>query len=211
MRTRHIVLTIVGIGAISAVSAVALVLTRTAGFSARAEPSMPERLIARAARRFAVPRGVRENRNPVPFTPEVWRDARAHFADHCASCHGNDGRGNTEIGRNLYPKAPDMRLPDTQRLTDGELYWIIENGVRLTGMPAWGDGTADDADTWTCVHFVRHLNDLTAEHLKEMEALNPKSPSELEEERQDREFLEGKGADEPPAAPSHRHQHKEKP
>ena len=77
----------------------------------------------------------------------VWGQGRAHFADHCASCHGNDGRGNTEMGRNLYPKAPDMRQSGTQHLSDGELYWIIENGVRLTGMPAWGDGSGNDPDT----------------------------------------------------------------
>ena len=208
MRTGYLALALVGVGT---VGAIAFVLTRSAGFSARAEPSMAERLIARAARRSAVPPSARDARNPLPFTPDVWSDARAHFADHCASCHGNDGRGHTELGRNLYPKAPDMRLPDTQRLTDGELYWIIENGVRLTGMPAWGNGTPDDVDTWKLVHFVRHLTDLTPEHLKEMEALNPKTPSEIEEERQDREFLEGKGADEPAATPSHPHQHKEQP
>ena len=208
MRTRYLALTLVAFGA---VGAGALALSRAGGFSARSDPSLPERVIARAARRFAIPRNARDARNPVPFTTDAWRDARAHFADHCATCHGNDGRGHTEIGRNLYPKAPDMRLPDTQRLTDGELYWIIENGVRLTGMPAWGDGTADDADTWKCVHFLRRLDDLTEEHLKEMESLNPKTAAELEEERQDRAFLDGTG-DEPPAAAAPRsHQHKEQP
>jgi len=146
--------------------------------------------------------------NPVAFSPEVWADGRAHFADHCAICHGNDGRGDTEIGRSLYPKTPDMRLPDTQRLTDGELYWIIENGVGLTGMPAWGDGSGTDTDTWKLVHVVRHLNELTDEHLKEMGVLNPKTPAELEEERQDRNFLEGKEPDAPPPASLH-HQHGE--
>jgi mono/diheme cytochrome c family protein len=183
-------------------------LIQPGGFGTRANPSMPERVLARAARRLAVPRSGRDAVNPVAFSPEVWADARAHFADHCASCHGNDGRGQTELGRNLYPKAPDMHLPDTQRLTDGELYWIIENGVRLTGMPAWGDGTGHDLDTWKLVHFVRHLDELTPERLKEMEALNPRSPSELDEERQDRDFLEGKdsGAQSPAPSP---HQHKE--
>ena len=95
-------------------------------------------MMARTARRWAVPAAARKAPNPIAFSPEVWAEARAHFADHCASCHGNDGRGATELGRNLFPRAPDMRLPDTQNLTDGELYWIIENGVRLTGMPAWG-------------------------------------------------------------------------
>ena len=178
--------------ACGAVAVAGVMMIRPGGFGTRANPSMAERVLARAARRLAVPRSGRDAVNPIPFSPEAWAEARAHFADHCASCHGNDGRGHTEMGRNLYPPAPDMRLPDTQRLTDGELYWIIENGVRLTGMPAWGDGTGHDADTWKLVHFVRHLNDLTAEQLEEMEALNPRSPSELEEERQDRDFLDGK-------------------
>jgi mono/diheme cytochrome c family protein len=195
--------------AIAAIAVSAAFLWPRDGFSARAEPSATERLIARAARRLAIPRSGRDARNPLPFSPEVWADARAHFADHCALCHGNDGRGNTEIGRNLYPKAPDMRLPDTQGLTDGELYSIIANGVRLTGMPAWGDGSPNDPDTWKLVHFIRHLPDLTEVHLKEMEGLNPKSRSEIEEELQDKQFLEGKDVDKPPSVPHH--QHKEQP
>ena len=205
MRTRYVVWTLAGV----AVAAAIALLARAEGFSARAEPTMAERVIARAARRFALPRGAREARNPLPFTPEAWSEARAHFADHCAICHGNDGRGNTEIGRNLYPKAPDMQLSDTQRLSDGELYWIIENGVRLTGMPAWGDGTADDGDSWKLVHFIRHLSELSAAQLKDMEALNPRSPAEIEEERQDRDFLDGKDPD--TNAQPHGHQHKEQP
>jgi hypothetical protein len=101
-----------------------------------------------------------------------------------------------------------MRQSGTQGLRDGELYWIIENGVRLTGMPAWGDGNGHDQDTWTLVHFVRHLNELTDEHLKEMEALNPRSPSELEEERRDKTFLVGKEPDTTPSTLPH-HVHKE--
>jgi hypothetical protein len=161
------------------------------GFSARATPSAVERVVARAVRRWAAPRHVRELRNPVPFSNEVWAESRAHFADHCATCHANDGRGKTEIGQNLYPRAPDMRLPDTQRLSDGELYWIIENGVRLTGMPAWGTGGEDDLDTWKLVHFVRRLGDLTPAQIEAMEALNPKSPAELQEEQEDDRFLAG--------------------
>ena len=207
MRTRYFVMLVFGAAGLGAA---AMTLTSLRGFSTRSEPSLAEHLVTRAARRWAVPRQERETANPVPFSPEVWAAARAHFADHCASCHGNDGRGDTEIGRNLYPKAPDMRRQDTQRLADGELYWIIENGVRLTGMPAWGDGSGTDLDTWKLVHFIRHLSDLTAEQLSEMEALNPKSPSELEEERQDQDFLEGKDSEATTPAPSH-HEHKEQP
>jgi mono/diheme cytochrome c family protein len=200
MRTRYVVMLLLGVALLCTA---ALLRIDFRGFSTRSEPSTMERLVARAARRWAVPRRMRDTPNPVAFSPDVWTDARAHFADHCATCHANNGRGDTEIGRNLYPKAPDMRLADTQRLTDGELYWIIENGVRLTGMPAWGIGGDNDTDTWKLVYFVRHLNDLTAEQLQEMEALNPKSPSEVDEERQDQNFLEGKESESTSTAPSH--------
>ena len=181
------------------------VRTRMNGFSARSAPSRIERTVAGIARAYAVPPRMRDGRNPVPFSADVFEQARAHFADHCASCHANDGSGDTEMGRHMYPPVPDMRLPATQRLTDGELYWIIENGVRLTGMPAWGSGGDDEADTWKLVHLIRHLNDLTEEQLDEMKGLNPKSPSELEEERQDQLFLQGQGADDAGAAPVHHH------
>jgi mono/diheme cytochrome c family protein len=78
-----------------------------------------------------------------------------HFADHCASCHANDGSGDTELGRNLWPKAPDMRAAPTQRLTDASCFYIIEHGVRFTGMPAWSTGTAAArraAGSW-CISF----------------------------------------------------------
>jgi cytochrome c553 len=167
------------------------------GFSTRSEPSYLEKVLARSVRGFAIPSRARDARNPVPFSSEVWAESRVHFADHCASCHANDGSGQTEIGRNLYPKAPDMRLPATQHLTDGEIYWIIENGVRLTGMPAWGAGGGNDADTWKLVHFIRHINELTDEHLAEMTTFNPKTRAELEEERADEAFLAGEQVETP--------------
>src|SRR5690349_19800009 len=173
------------IGLVVLLIAAGVIVSQLHGLSTRQPPSALERVIARAARRAAIPRGARDAVNPVSFNDQVWADARAHFADHCASCHGNDGRGQTELGQKLYPRAPDMRQPDTQKLTDGELYWIIENGVRLTGMPAWGDGTDHDADTWKLVHFIRHLEHLSPEQLDAMERLNPKSPSELKEEQED--------------------------
>ncbi len=110
------------------------------GFSARDKPSALESYVARTARKLAVPSKARNEINPFAPSTEVMAEARAHFADHCAICHANNGGGNTEIGQNLYPKAPDMRLPPTQNLTDGELYYTIHDGIRLTGMPAWGGG-----------------------------------------------------------------------
>jgi mono/diheme cytochrome c family protein len=167
------------------------------GFSARDEPSAVEAVTARMVRRLAVPARSKSLANPVYPSDDVFAEARAHFADHCATCHANDGSGNTTIGRNLYPKAPDMRLDATQSLTDGELYTIIQDGIRLTGMPAWGkEGDENDEDSWKLVHLIRHLKDLTPEQLKEMEAMNPKSREEIDEEREEQEFLRG-GAESP--------------
>ncbi|HEX6100079.1 MAG TPA: c-type cytochrome [Thermoanaerobaculia bacterium] len=161
------------------------------GFSARDEPSRIEAVLARAMRRWAAPSDLRGMKNPVPLTPEILADGRAHFADHCASCHGNDGKGSG-IGTQMYPKAPDMTLPATQELSDGELFSIIENGVRLTGMPAFGTGTAESAHaSWGLVHFIRHLPKLTPAELAEMEKLNPKSPEQWQQMQEEEAFLAG--------------------
>jgi len=94
-----------------------------------------------------------------------------------------------KIGRNLYPKAPDLRLPATQNLTDGELYYTINNGIRLTGMPTWGKAGDADEDSWKLVHFIRHLPQPTPEEDQEMKKMNPKSPEELREEQEEEQFL----------------------
>ncbi len=113
---------------------------------------------------------------------------------------------NTEIGQNLYPKAPDMRLAQTQNLTDGELYYTIHNGIRLTGMPAWGTEEKDD-DSWKLVLFIRHLPQLTPAEEREMEALNPKGPGEKQEEREEEQFLnQGQPGNQAPKPPTH-HNH----
>lgn len=173
------------------------------GISARDEPTAVEAFVARRLRHLAVPRADRDARNPVAHTSESLARARAHWADHCASCHGNDGRGRTKMGQNLYPKAPDMTLPETQSLSDGELYYVIENGVRLTGMPAWGNpGTEDGTETWELVAFIRRLPRMTAEELVEMKDLNPKSRKEWEQAEAERRFLGG-GEAAPVSSSSH--------
>ncbi len=173
------------------------------GFSAHDEPSSVEAAMARAMRHWAVPADLRDLKNPVPLTPQVLADGRAHFADHCAGCHGNDGKGGG-MGKQMYPKAPDMTLPATQSLSDGELFSIIENGVRLTGMPGFGSGTAESAHgSWGLVHFLRHLPKLTAEELAEMQKLNPKSPAEWQQLQQEEAFLAGEDA--APAPTVHQH------
>jgi len=167
-------------------------MTIRRGFSARDNPSAMEAYVARTARKLSIPASARDAKNPFAPTPEVLSEARAHFADHCATCHGNDGTGKTEIGQNLYPKAPDMRQPETQSLTDGQMYSIIHNGIRLTGMPAWGSVNKDD-DSWKLVLFIRHLPQMNPQEMKEMEPFNPKSAMDRSEEDDEQRFLnEGK-------------------
>jgi mono/diheme cytochrome c family protein len=105
----------------------------------------------------------------------------------------------------MYPPAPDMRKEGTQKKSDGELFYIIENGVRLTGMPAWGGSQHSSADSWKLVRFIRHLPSLSEGEVREMEAMNPKTPADLEEEKQEEEFLRGGEVAEP--VPAHDHHH----
>jgi len=139
---------------------------------------------------------------PVPPTAQNLTEGREHFADHCATCHANNGSGQTEIGQNLYPKVPDMRERQTQRLTDREIFYIIQNGVRLTGMPAWGDSHRAD-DTWKLVLFIRRLPQLNAAEQKQMERFNPESEADREEQQQEERFLNGG----PPPDRSHKEHH----
>jgi mono/diheme cytochrome c family protein len=161
------------------------------GVSSRVNPTAMEVMLARQARHMALPKSARKLQNPVTDTPENLREARLHFADHCAICHANDGSCDTPFGRNLYPKPPDLRRSQTQNLTDGEIFWIIENGVRFTGMPAFGGAHGSEQDSWKLVRFIRHLPQLTAEERLEMERYNPKGPDDREEEQEENQFLQG--------------------
>lgn len=204
MRKRTLLLSIIAAGIAGA--AVFGWVTIRRGFSARDNPSAMETYVVKAARRLSVPASERNAQNPLAPTPELLSEARAHFADHCATCHGNDGSGKTQIGQNLYPKAPDMRLPATQNLTDGEIYYVIHNGIRLTGMPAWGSGDKDD-DSWKLVLFIRHLPQLTSGEEDQMKRMNPRSLEELKEEQEEKQFLnESQSDNQAPKPPTH-HNH----
>ena len=202
IKVKYLVFCVLLLAAVALVAAAGVVRR---GFSARDSPSHAEVMLARTARALGVPSRAKSLRNPVPNTPENLAEAEAHWADHCATCHSNNGSGDSEIGRNLYPKAPDMRLAATQNMTDGELYYTIENGVRLTGMPAWGGGGENDEASWKLVHFIRHLPQLTPGEEQQMEKMNPKSPEEHAEEEEEQNFL--KGGQAPAAGKTSEHHH----
>jgi mono/diheme cytochrome c family protein len=144
------------------------------GFSALATPSAIEEFAATTARKLAVPSAYRELHNPIMPSTENIRGGMEHFSYHCSECHSNDGGGQTVFGKGFYPKPPDLRAAGTQNKSDGELYYTIENRVRLSGMPAF-HGSHTVPQTWRLVLFIRHLPQITPEELNEMAGWDPKS------------------------------------
>jgi mono/diheme cytochrome c family protein len=177
------------------------------GVSAKEQPGRIEEFLAGGVRNMAITRRAGSLVNPIEYSGEVIADGRAHFADHCAICHANDGSGDTPMGRGMWPKPPDMRLARTQDLSDGELFWIIENGIRFTGMPGWSTGTAEgETASWHLVHFIRHLPDISEAELAEMEELNPIPPAETRQQMEEERFLRGDDVTPAePATPAHAH------
>ena len=190
------------LAAVMVVTGVVFIKMSTDGFSTHSQPTAIERALATRARSMAIPKAARDRKNPINNSPEVLAEARSHWADHCAVCHGNDGSGQATIGQHLYPPAPDMREAGTQQLSDGELFYIVENGIRLSGMPGWG-GSDGGEDSWKLVNFIRHLPGLSQTEIQEMEKLNPKTEAERQEELRDEQFLRGEPV--PDAAPKAHH------
>jgi mono/diheme cytochrome c family protein len=206
MRAKVLATIVIGVVTVLSVVGWFGYLSFTTGFSAKAAPHALEVFMARQIRHLAIPLNDRNKVNPVPLTPEILQDGLAHFADHCAMCHANDGSGQTPIGKNVYPKAPDLRESATQNMSDGEIFWVIHNGIRFTAMPAWGGDDPDqDSDSWKLVHFIRHLPRLAPEELEQMKTLNPKTAHELEEEAAFELFLQGHDAADVPATSGHHH------
>ena len=187
-----------------AVGAAYWYVSRNAPFSANGEPTRLESEVALRLRHLAIPADQRAKTNPLEANAENLHEGLEHFADHCAICHGNSGAGDTAIGRGLYPKPPILREARTQSLSDGELFAIIQNGVRFTGMPAFGGASGEhgEQDSWRLVQFIRHLPKLTPQELAEMEKLNPRAPAEADETP-----AAAAGAPAKPAPHTHTHPH----
>ena len=159
-------------------AAIAIWFVQRHGLSARAEPTGLETAIALRLRHLSIPADQRDRKNPLQPTPDNLKEGMEHFADHCALCHSNSGVGDTPIARGLYPHPPILREARTQSLTDGEMFSIIQNGIRFTGMPAFGDSEHNEDDSWKCVLFIRHLPKQTPQEATAMEKLNPKAPDD---------------------------------
>ena len=134
-----------------------------------APPSKFEQRIANFALKRSVSRRAPRTANPLAASPEVWRAGLAHYKENCVMCHGAPGVEESEFGQGLNPPAPDLTLPAIQKMSDGELFWIVSNGIRMTGMPAFSP-THKPEEVWTVVAFVRHLPELSDEEQKALKA-----------------------------------------
>ena len=104
---------------------------------------------------------------PKSFTEAQARDGFGEFSAMCAGCHGAPGRMRSAVGKGLRPRAPDLAQA-ARNWDSGSLFWIVKNGIKMTGMPAFGP-THDDQTIWNVVAFVSRLPDMTPEQYKQME------------------------------------------
>jgi predicted CXXCH cytochrome family protein len=158
---KAVLLTVLGL-AIAMAIGLAVMIHR--GFRATTKPLPGEAAVARTVRDLAIPSEDHSRKNPLQLTWQNLNDGREDFLAKCAGCHGRDGSGVAPTGQSLYPRVADLRASHTQNLTDGEIHYIIENGVAFTGMPAWGNlHQTRDGDSWKLVLYIRSLRPLTGQ------------------------------------------------
>lgn len=139
-------------------------MLRRHGLVSDQPPGRLETAIARRLVVLSIPSSQRQQKSPLAGDARAWRDGADHFQEHCATCHGNDGRGGSAIAKKMFPPVPDLADPGIQAMSDGALFAIISNGVRWTGMPAFRQEHNAD-ETWKLVAFVRRVPGLDPREL----------------------------------------------
>jgi len=124
--------------------------------------NLVERTLMPWVREASIGSKASDDPNPLRDDPSAVAEGAEHYRSSCVLCHGAPGVSVAEFARDLSPAGPGLWLADTQRRSDGELHWIIANGIRMTGMPAFGQTHSDD-DLWEIVAFLRHLPDISAD------------------------------------------------
>jgi mono/diheme cytochrome c family protein len=131
-------------------------------FSASTPPGRLEEQLATFALNRSIERHASKVANPLARSPAAVAAGLALFRTHCVACHGAPGVDPTEGGASLNPPAPGLTLARVQARSDGELKWIVSNGIRMTGMPAFGTSRSDE-DVWQLVAALRRLPKLSPE------------------------------------------------
>lgn len=155
--------------ALGALFATVVLVAGLFDFSASKPPGRLEERVARFALDRSIARHARKEVNPLAGTPEAARAGLRLFVTHCVACHGAPGLDPTEEGASLNPPAPGLTLARVQSRSDGELRWIVSNGIRMTGMPAFGPSRTEK-EIWQLVAAVRRLPRLTDADQRELHA-----------------------------------------
>lgn len=150
-----------------AAGAAAVVYTGSFNTAATVPPGRLEKRIATFALDRSVAKRAPDRKNPLPANAETLREGLREYRSHCLVCHGAPGVDPGSIGQGLNPGAPDLSLPRVQARTDGQLFWLTSEGIRMTGMPAFGP-TEDEEEIWHMVAFVRHLPELTDDEVAQL-------------------------------------------
>ena len=151
--------------------------------TANKKPSRVETALANIAKDVAIPIEAERLKNPLHSDDPVVKQGQQIYSQSCALCHGADGHGRTQLGQGMYPPAMDLTSPHVQHWNDAELFWVIQNGVRLTGMPAWKSALSE-TDAWKLVGFIHALPTVDARTTAEVattesRAEAPNTPQEL--------------------------------
>lgn len=146
------------ITSVSLLSLVAVVVVGVSQFSLTAldEPGRAETYLATKARHLLVSRDSRGVPPEPASTPASIAAGEKLYGGECASCHGLNGRTPTDAGRWMYPRAADLTSGQVQQYSGRELFWIVRNGIRFSGMPAFGKVETDE-HLWQLVHYLRTL------------------------------------------------------
>jgi mono/diheme cytochrome c family protein len=125
--------------------------------SALPEPGARETSLATSAKRWLIGRAAHGSVGaPTAADASSADNGSTLYGMDCDDCHGKDGRHPTETGRWMYPRVPDLGSPSVQGWSDAELFWIIKNGVKFSGMPGFAK-MQTDKEIWDLVHYVRSL------------------------------------------------------
>ena len=137
---------------------VALILPAM-NWSATRKPGEVERKLASYVTSAWIRRNADAQSNPFRPTPENLKAGEGDFDEHCSGCHGLTASGENRLEADFYPPVAKL-TGDTQKWSDGELYFIVANGIRLTGMPGFGK-QHDPKEIWGMILWVRHLAQLS--------------------------------------------------
>ncbi len=146
--------------------------------TAHKKPSTIEAALANMAKDIVIPLEAENLKNPLPDNPQVVREGQQIYLQSCAICHGMDGRSQTNVGQGMYPPVMDLTSPHVQHWNDSEMFWIIQNGVRMTGMPSWKEVVSTE-DSWKLVVFIHAMPETNSAEAGNAKAAPIKSPGQL--------------------------------